>query len=168
MTNAKFFSILSLLVAKGFNTNGAKAEVATYIAGNTDLAVIVESVDGKFKRVTFHRETKAASDLCEKMNKWIVRFNMQQVEEVVEVETVEVIETETPTVEAVTPAPIFPVSVLVHWSESAEFKGEKVTYTFEEFERKAMNAASLAGSGMVTTRPKSPLAFTLVLNTVVV
>lgn len=89
MTKTKFFSILSKLVAKGFDTNGAKAEVVTYISGNTDLAVVVETADGsKFKRVTFHREPKAAADLCEKFNRWIVRFNLQN-EEVVEVETVE-------------------------------------------------------------------------------
>lgn len=216
MTKTKFFSILSKLVAQGFDTNGAKAEVVTYIAGNTDLAVVIEATDGKFKRVTFHREPKAAADLCEKMNKWIVRFNAQQVEEVVEVETVTPDEVTTlavaindlPNVEVmvsskvlkaavaacpgdieqqinkvvelwkaklvgmpndnikkslesalyavvkgieankpVTPALIYPVSVLVHWSESAEFKGEEVTYTFEDFERKAKNAAAAVNGG---------------------
>lgn len=230
MTKTKFFSILSKLVAQGFNTNGAKAEVNVYFAGNTDLCIVIEATDGKFKRVTFHREPKAAADLCEKMNKWIVRFNAQQVEEVVEVETVTPDEVTTlavaindlPNVEVmvssevlkaavaacpgdveqqinkvvelwkaklvgmpndniktslesaldavvkgieaskpVTPAPakIYPVSVLVHWSESAEFKGEEVTYTFEEFERKAKNAATLAGSGMGYDKTKITVTF---------
>lgn len=229
MTKTKFFSILAKLVAKGFVTNGAKAEVVTYISGNTDLCIVVESTDGKFKRVTFHREPKAAADLCEKMNKWIVRFNMQQVEEVVEVETVTpdavttlaVAINDLPNVEVmvssevlkaavaacpgdveqqinkvvelwkakladmpndhiktslesaldalvkgieainipVTPAPIFPVSVLVHWSESGKFKGEEVHYTFEEFGRKGKNAATLAGSGMGYDKTKITVIF---------
>ncbi|OAT17097.1 hypothetical protein M977_04343 [Buttiauxella gaviniae ATCC 51604] len=232
MTKTKFFSILAKMVANGFNTNGAKAEVVTYFAGNTDLCIVVEETSGKFKRVSFHREPKAAADLCEKMNKWIVRFNMQQVEEVVEVETVTpdavttlaVAINDLPNVEVmvssevlkaavaacpgdveqqinkvvelwkaklvgmpndhiktslesaldalvkgieaintpvtpVTPAPIFPVSVLVHWSESGEFKGEEVHYTFEEFERKAKNAAALAGSGMGYDKTKITVIF---------
>lgn len=228
MTKTKFFSILSKLVAKGFNTNGAKAEVVVYFAGNTDLSIVVEATDGKFKRVSFHREPKAAADLCEKVNKWIVRFNAQQVEEVVEVETVTPDEVTTlavaindlPNVEVmvcsevlkaavaacpgdveqqinkvvelwkaklvgmpsghiksslesaldavvkgleanepVTPALIYPVSVLVHWSDSAEFKGEEVTYTFEDFERKAKNAAALAGSSIGYDKTKITVRF---------
>lgn len=99
MTKTKFFATLSKLVANGFNVKGATTEVHGYFTRTSDLCIVIQSaVDTTvWKRVSFHRETKAANELCEKMNRWILDFNAQfeQVEdqvEPVEVATVEPVE----------------------------------------------------------------------------
>lgn len=99
MTKTKFFATLSKLVANGFNVKGATTEVHAFFAHGTDLCIVIQSaVDTTvWKRISFHRKTKAANELCEKMNRWILDFNaqfeqVQEQNEKVEVATSEPVE----------------------------------------------------------------------------